>query len=105
MSVFRAPGADRVRRRVRDHAERQVRYLHFYKIQQSLPDAISKAALAELPGGGRFFHQRRISREALVQARDVLIKLDYGNIRTFAELYEKNAVAIRWQCGHCESIP
>jgi len=80
---------------LRDHAESEARYLRFYQIQRNLPDAITKAAMAELPNGDRFFHQWRIPGPVLVQARDVLLKLDYGNIRTFNELYEKVAVALR----------
>ena len=80
---------------LRDHAEGEARYLRFYQIQKSLPDAITKAALAELPNGGRFSHQWRIPGPVLAQARDALMKLDYRNVSTFAELYEKVAVALR----------
>jgi hypothetical protein len=80
---------------LRDHAEGEARYLRFYKIQKTLPDAISKAALAELPNGGRFSHQWRIPGPVLAQARDALLKLDYSTVRTFAELYEKVAVPLR----------
>jgi hypothetical protein len=51
-----------------DHADGEARYLHFYQIQKSLPDAITKAALAELPNGGRFSHQWRIPGPVLAQA-------------------------------------
>jgi len=80
---------------LRDHAEGEACYLRFYQIQKSLPDAITKAALAELPNGGRFSHQRRIPGPVLIQARDALLKLDYSNVHTFAELYEKVAAALR----------
>lgn len=80
---------------LRDHADGETRYLRFYQIQRSLPDAITKAALAELPNGRRFSHQRRIPGSVLAQARDALLKLDYSKVRTFAELYEKVAVALR----------
>ena len=80
---------------LRDHAEEEARYLRFYQIQKSLPDAITKAALAELPNGGRFSHQWRIPGPVLAQARDALLSLDYNTVRTFAELYEKVAVALR----------
>lgn len=80
---------------LRDHADGEARYLRFYQIQKSLPDAITKAALAELPNGGRFSHQWRIPGSVLAQARDALLKLNYSTVRTFAELYEKVAVALR----------
>jgi len=80
---------------LRDHADGEVRYLRFYEIQKTLPDAITKAALAELPNGGRFSHQWRIPGPVLAQARDTLLKLDYSTVRTFAELYEKVAAALR----------
>lgn len=69
---------------LRDYAEAEVRYLRFYQIQKTLPVAITKAALAELPNGGRFSHQWRIPGTVLAQARDALLKLDYTNVRTFA---------------------
>ena len=80
---------------LRDHANGEERYLRFYQIQKTLPDAVTKAALAELPNGGRFSHQWRIPGQVLAQARDALLKLDYGTVRTFAELYETVAVALR----------
>lgn len=78
-----------------DYAEGEARYLRFYQIQKTLPDAITKAALAALPNGGRFSHQWRIPGLVLVKARDALLKLDYSNVRSFAELYEKVAAALR----------
>lgn len=80
---------------LRDNADGEARYLRFYQIQKTLPDAITKAALAELPNGGRFSHQWRIPGPVLAQARDALLKLDYSTVRTFAELYEKVAVTLR----------
>jgi hypothetical protein len=80
---------------LRDHAENEMRYLRFYQIQKSLPDAITKAAMAELPNGGRFSHQWRIPDVVLAQARDALLKLDYSRVHTFAELYEKVAADLR----------
>jgi hypothetical protein len=80
---------------LRDRAKDQNRYLRFYQIQKSLPDAVTKAALAELPDGGRFSHQSRIPGLVLAQARAALIRVDYRNVRTFSELYEKVAVALR----------
>jgi hypothetical protein len=80
---------------LRDHADGESRYLRFYQIQKTLPDAIAKAAMAELPNGGRFSHQWRIPGPVLAQARDALLNLDYSAVRTFAELYEIVAVALR----------
>jgi hypothetical protein len=80
---------------LRDHADGEAHYLRFYQIQKTLPDAITKAALAELPNGGRFSQQWRIPGSVLAQARDALLKLDYSTVLTFAELYEKVAIALR----------
>lgn len=80
---------------LRCHADNAARYLRFYQIQKSLPDAITKAALAELPNGGRFSHQCPIPDHVLAQARNALLKLDYSAVCTFAELYEMVAVALR----------
>jgi hypothetical protein len=80
---------------LRDHADGEARYLRFYQIQKRLPDAITKAAMAELPNGSRFSHQWRIPGPVLTQARGALLELDYSAFCTFAELYEKVAVALR----------
>jgi hypothetical protein len=80
---------------LRDHAEAEARYLRFYQIQKSLPDAITKAAMAQLPNGGRFSHQRRIPGPVLAQARDALLNLDYRGLKRFAELYGIVAAAMR----------
>jgi hypothetical protein len=80
---------------LRDYADGEARYLRFYQIQKSLPDAITKAALAELPNGGRFSHQWRIPGDVLAKARDALLKLDYTSVHTFRELYERVASALR----------
>ncbi len=80
---------------LRYRAEDQGRYLRFYQIQKSLPDAITKAAMAELPNGGRFSHQRRIPGPILAKARDALLKLDYHKVSTFTELYKQVASELR----------
>lgn len=80
---------------LRDHAEAADRYLRFYQIQKSLPEAISKAAMAELPNGGRFSHQWRIHGNVLTQARDALLELDYRDVHAFHDLYEKVALTLR----------
>jgi hypothetical protein len=72
-----------------DHnAPQEARYLRYYSIQRSLPDAVSKAALALLPTGKRFSHQRRIPGEILARARDLMLKLNYRNVKSFDHLYE-----------------
>lgn len=86
---------------LRDHAENEARYLRFYQIQRNLPDAITKAAMAELPNGRRFSHQWRIPGAVLAKARDALLKLDYRQVHTFADLYGKIAVALRPIYGIC----
>ena len=78
-----------------NNAKGEARYLRFYAIQRTLADAITKSALAELPDGSRFSHQRRIPGPVLAQARDALLELNYRNLRTFADLYELVARAIR----------
>ena len=101
-AVSRSPGdaLDRIVQTYLDnHAAGEERYLRFYAIQRTLPDAITKAALAELPNGNRFSHQRRIPGPVLVQAREALLRLDYRALKTFAELYELVAQALRPICG------
>ncbi|MFO1477610.1 MAG: hypothetical protein U1F98_13285 [Verrucomicrobiota bacterium] len=80
---------------LRDHADAEARYLRFYRVQKSLPAAISKAALAQLPNGARFSHQRRIPAGVLAQTREAMLKLDYRGITSFAALYDKVAAALR----------
>ncbi|MBI5773321.1 MAG: hypothetical protein HZA89_06220 [Verrucomicrobia bacterium] len=84
-----------------NHAANEERYLRFYAIQRTLPDAITKAALAELPNGKRFSHQCWIPLPALTQARDVLLKLNYSKLTTFTDLHELVAQALRpiWGIG------
>ena len=89
-------GLDRIVQTYLDNnAAGEERYLRFYAIQRSLPDAISKAAMAELPNGKRFSHQRRIPGRVLAQARDALLQIDYRGLKTFSELYELVAKALR----------
>lgn len=77
------------------HATNEERYLRFYAVQRSLPDAITKAAMAELPSGKRFSHQRRIPGTVLTRAKDALLKLDYNNVHSFSKLYAMVAQALR----------
>jgi hypothetical protein len=60
-----------------DHnAEAEDRYLHYYRIQKTLAAAVTKAAMAELPGGGRFSHQW-----------NALLKADFSSVQSFDELH------------------
>ena len=89
-------GLDRIVQTYLDHnAAGEERYLCFYATQRSIRDAISKAAMAELPNGKRFSHQRRIPSPVLARARDALLQLDYRGLKTFSELHELVAQALR----------
>jgi hypothetical protein len=71
-----------------DHnAETEDRYLQYYRFQKTLTAAVTKSALAELPGGGRFSHQRKIPPSVLSEAKDALLKADFTTIRSFDELH------------------
>lgn len=54
----------------RDHAARELRYFGVLRTDE---DAITQAALAQLPSGKRHPHQRRIPRAALEKSRDRLL--------------------------------
>ena len=49
---------------------------------------MTKAALAELPGGGRFSHQWLIPNSALFEAKETLLGLSFSEIRSFDELHK-----------------
>jgi hypothetical protein len=70
-----------------NNAKVQGRYLRFFAIQPTMADAVAKSALAELPGGGRFSHQRLIPHSTLVEAKERLLKLNFTSVRTFDELH------------------
>lgn len=66
------------------------RYWQYYHTRRSLTDAITKAAMAELPSGKRFSHQRRIPRAVLIKMKDTLVAAQ-GSLsacKTFDELLE-----------------
>lgn len=69
------------------NAESEDRYIRFFRIQNTLADAVTKAAMAELPGGGRFSHQWKIPTSALTAARDALLKIDLSQAQSFHELH------------------
>lgn len=72
------------------NAPKEERYLQYYRIQRSLPDAIEKAAMAELPGGKRFSHQRRIPQEVLKQVKHALMAQhdEIAECQTFENLFQ-----------------
>jgi hypothetical protein len=55
----------------RDKAQRELRY---FKIQRTLEEAVSLAALAKKPNGKRFSHQRRIPEPVLKRAEAKLLR-------------------------------
>jgi hypothetical protein len=63
-------------------------YLRFYQIQRTTEGAIEKAAMAELPSGKRFVHQRRIPRTVLCAAKDSLLTANLSSCQTFHELFQ-----------------
>ena len=74
---------------LRKKAPGEADYLRFYKIQRSLSAAIEMAALAQLPRGKRFSHQRRIPGRVLQQIRDRLLeqRSRLRDCKSFQELH------------------
>jgi hypothetical protein len=56
--------------RIRPEMQGEFRY---YRILRTDEDAVSRAALAQLPKGKRHWHQRRIPRASLEQSREHLL--------------------------------
>jgi len=87
-----AIAADYVKRH-RRHAERELAY---FRILRTDEDAISRAALAQLPSGKRHPHQYRVPRAALEESRRRL--LDHMSAlrgaESFDELFEVIAATI-----------
>jgi hypothetical protein len=98
-SALKRGGGDLLTRIVQTYlesrAEGEEKYLRYYAMQRTLPDAITKAALAELPSGKRFSHQRRIPRAVLERAREVLLGLNYDGVQTFDDLFQLVAAVLR----------
>ena len=89
--VARAPGSLRevVDAYIRDYRSDASRELLFFARRRNLQDAISRAALAQLPGGKRHPHQYRIPRASLELARKRLLLAALGGSETFEELHSK----------------
>ncbi len=70
----------------REDAEKELRY---FKIQRSLEDAVSLAALARRPSGKRFSHQRRIPKSVLrkVERRLLAAVPTIRRANSFDDLY------------------
>jgi len=77
-----------------DKADGEDAYLRFYRIQRTLAAAVEKSAMAELPSGKRFSHQRRIPRNTLLAAKKALMSVDLRGCTTFDELYNLVAATI-----------
>jgi hypothetical protein len=57
----------------RNHRRKASSELRWFEIQKTLEDAVATAALAQTPSGKRFDHQRRIPRQVLKRAEEVLL--------------------------------
>jgi hypothetical protein len=79
---------------LRDKAAGEDAYLRFYRIQRTLAAAVEKSAMAELPSGKRFSHQRRIPRATLLAAKAALVAVDFSVCASFDELYDLVATTI-----------
>jgi hypothetical protein len=83
-----ADGLEQIVQTYLDHnAVNEDRYLQYYRIQESLANAVAKAAMAELPGGGRFSHQWKIPASILTEAKNALLIVDLNIARSFEELH------------------
>jgi hypothetical protein len=80
--------ADTVRAYLDYNAAGEERYLEFYRVQRTLADAVEKSAMAELPSGKRFSHQRRIPRAVLAEAKAGLLRADLKSCGTFDKLLQ-----------------
>ena len=70
----------------RESAEKELRY---FKIQRTLEEAVSLAALAKKPSGKRFSHQRRIPKSVLRKVEKQLLAAvpDIRRVKSFEELH------------------
>jgi len=86
MSAIAAAVADYISR-IRPEMEREFRYFRALRTDE---EAVSRAALAQLPNGKRHWHQRRIPRASLKQSREHLLA-NLPSLReaaTFDELFD-----------------
>lgn len=80
-----------VNKYIADYREKNAREYRFYKIQPNLEKAIEVAALSKLPSGKRHWHQRRIPRSVLEQARCRLLVAKVDECKSFSQLIEKTS--------------
>jgi hypothetical protein len=73
----------------------EARYLKFYKTQTSRRHAIEKSAMAILPSGKRFAHQRRIPKAVLKEATAALQNTDLEECKDFDNLFRRVSDTIR----------
>jgi hypothetical protein len=73
----------------------------WFASSRSLDEAISRAALATNERGKRFSHQRRISKQSLIEARDALLqnKERINNAKDFDNLFTITTDSLRDMCG------
>jgi hypothetical protein len=58
---------------IHKHQANAARERRYFRIQKKIKDAISLAALAKMPNGKRFHHQRRIPKKVLLKCEKVLL--------------------------------
>jgi hypothetical protein len=73
---------------LRDNARGEQRLLDYYRLLPGRDNAITKAAMAELPSGKRFGHQWRIPGSALRKAARRLVRVNLESARSFEELHQ-----------------
>lgn len=83
---------DSLRAVVQDYLEHNARgeerLLDYYRLLPGRDNAITKAAMAELPNGKRFGHQRRIPGAVLHKAAMRLVRANLESARSFEELHQ-----------------
>jgi hypothetical protein len=58
---------------IKKHRKNAANERRYFKIQRKIEDAIIIAALAKMPDGKRFHHQRRIPRKVLLKCEKILL--------------------------------
>ncbi|MGH7966903.1 MAG: hypothetical protein ACRERD_34620, partial [Candidatus Binatia bacterium] len=76
---------------IKNYRRRAARELEYFRLLRSDEEAVSRAALAQLPSGKRHPHQRRIPRDSLEQSRGQLLNnlSSLRNATSFDELFEQ----------------